>query len=267
MTDSLLSTADAAALAGVGPTAIKRWADSGLLACVRTAGGHRRFPRSAVEALIRGRAGGPAPDAVASACDLLVDGIDEGRDVEARLLEERDARGSWWAVTEYLGDVLVELGDRWARGAITVIEEHVASERLARALARIAASLPVARAAPACLLVAADGDDHTLGLSLVELCLREAGWRTRWAGRGTPTRDVVRLIERGGLAMVALSGSVMSKDRRRLGRQASALAKACSAHAVTLVLGGRGAWPAVRAARRFTDLTTFASFARKERAR
>ena len=44
-------------------------------------------------------------------------------------------------------------------------------------------ALPVGERGPVCLLACAEGDDHTLGLSLAELCLREAGWATLWAGR------------------------------------------------------------------------------------
>jgi photoactive yellow protein len=46
--DELITTRVAAALLGVGTTSIKRWADDGTLACVRTAGGHRRFLRGEV---------------------------------------------------------------------------------------------------------------------------------------------------------------------------------------------------------------------------
>ncbi|MBT8494320.1 MAG: helix-turn-helix domain-containing protein, partial [Deltaproteobacteria bacterium] len=52
MDAELLTTRDAAELLGVGTTSIKRWADSGLLECVKTPGGHRRFPRDAVVALL-----------------------------------------------------------------------------------------------------------------------------------------------------------------------------------------------------------------------
>jgi excisionase family DNA binding protein len=257
----LLTTHAAAALAGVGPTAIKRWADSGLLGCVRTPGGHRRFPRHEVEALIRRRDAG-APDAATPAaawCDLLLAAGDDGRDVEARLLDARGRAGAWAAVGDELGAALTELGERWARKAITVIEEHLASERLARALARCAAAIPVAPSAPIALLVGADGDDHTLGLSLVEVCLREAGWRTRWAGRATPTPDVVATIDHGGVALVALSASIYSRDRRRLARQLGTITTAASRRRCQVVVGGGGAWPAEpKGARRFTDLASFA---------
>ena len=49
----LLSTSEAARIMGVGTTSVKRWADDGLLDCVRTAGGHRRFTRDSLDRFIR----------------------------------------------------------------------------------------------------------------------------------------------------------------------------------------------------------------------
>lgn len=47
----LMTTRQAAARLGVGTTTIKRWADEGVLSCVRTAGGHRRYRQADVLAL------------------------------------------------------------------------------------------------------------------------------------------------------------------------------------------------------------------------
>ena len=48
MSEELLSTREVSELLGVGTTSIKRWADEGELECVRTPGGHRRFPLRSV---------------------------------------------------------------------------------------------------------------------------------------------------------------------------------------------------------------------------
>lgn len=53
MADSLITTRAAAGLLGVGTTSIKRWSDDGTLACIRTAGGHRRFLRGDVLRLLQ----------------------------------------------------------------------------------------------------------------------------------------------------------------------------------------------------------------------
>src|SRR5512137_1836257 len=122
--DDLLSTVEVGHLAGVGPTAVKRWADEGLLPCARTAGGHRRFHRGDVERFLRASAGSGAIAFV----DLLVQ--TDGLGVEARLLTERSRLGSWLAVTEMLAEALVELGRRWRAGVVTIVQEHLASGRL-----------------------------------------------------------------------------------------------------------------------------------------
>ena len=50
---TLLTTTEAAEAAAVAPSTIKRWADQGVLPFLRTAGGHRRFERVAIEQLLR----------------------------------------------------------------------------------------------------------------------------------------------------------------------------------------------------------------------
>src|SRR5512137_3098347 len=125
----LLTTVDVGRLAAVGPTAVKRWADQGILACVKTAGGHRRFERGEVQRFLEGLRGTSA----AAFVDLLLQ--TDGLGVEARLLMERSRLGSWLAVAEMLGGALGEIGERWRAGKITIVQEHLASERLYRALA------------------------------------------------------------------------------------------------------------------------------------
>lgn len=240
MNDELLTTAEAARLAGVGTSSVKRWADLELLPCVRTAGGHRRFQRHELERFLRDLSPEPAGDANAWVDSFLSSGVFA---LHGELLRARERLGSWHAVAEELGPALKELGARWERGQISVVEEHVASERLSRALERATESMPSTSLDPQALLATADGEEHTLGLSLVELCLREAGFSCTWSGRGTPTSDLVALAESGELALIALSASAAATDGVRLRRQVTTLGPVCREHGVLLVLGGSGAWP------------------------
>ncbi len=256
--DGLIGTDEASRIGGVGPTAVKRWADHGLLPCVRTPGGHRRFSRAEVEELVRRR----QRDTGSGLVDLLLRG-EAVHAVEGRLMGERARLGAWHLVAEGAGLALAELGVRWASGRISIVEEHLASERLARALARVAGSLPLAPDAPRCLLASAEGDDHTLGLALVELCLREAGWSTLWAGRATPTAELERTIRSGAVRMVALSASAWATDVLALRRQAELVGAACHQAGAALALGGEGSWPeSPTHGRRFRALSPFAAWAR-----
>jgi MerR family transcriptional regulator, light-induced transcriptional regulator len=255
--DELLSTVDVGRLAGVGPTAVKRWADQGVLPCVKTAGGHRRFERVAVQRFLDSVNGPTSPSLV----DALLHS--DGLGIEARLLTERSRLGSWVAACEMLGGVLAEVGERWRAGRITILQEHVASERLARALARIADALPLPPRAPRCVLACAEGDRHSLGLSLIEVALRESGWATVWAGQDTPVADLARVARDRAAEMIAVSASAASTDPEGLRRQAEILGSACAAARVALGLGGSGSWPDAPAyGERFRSIGQFVGWAR-----
>ena len=51
-TSPLLTAAEVAALFGVDPKTVARWAQAGEITSIRTPGGHRRFPQAQVRALL-----------------------------------------------------------------------------------------------------------------------------------------------------------------------------------------------------------------------
>jgi MerR family transcriptional regulator, light-induced transcriptional regulator len=242
----LLSSRDVANLLGVSMSSVKRWADEGVLPCVKTAGSHRRFERATVERFRRLQAGAPAQASEAEGWVELLLARATPQEIEARLLAARASAGSWLRVAEdALAPAIKLLGDSWANGQISIAQEHLASERLARSLHRMGEWLPLDPNGRRALLLTADGDDHTLGLSLVELVLREQGWVTVWLGRRTPLTEIDKVLASDeAIRMVGVSASVSSSDSAALARQASLLGKVCEARGVELLLGGGGAWPA-----------------------
>ena len=243
MSEELLTTTEAARLLGVGPSTVKRWADDGLLACVRTAGGHRRFVSDEIERFRQQGYGSEVGDEVERWMDLLFSEDADPFQVNAALMQARGDRGSWWEVCESLTPVLERIGERWARGELAIAEEHVATERLARGLAFVTQSVGVGPRSPSCVLVTAEGDDHTLGLSLVEVCAREAGWSSLWLGRATPLTEVLDAVERRRAKLVAMSASSFSSNAEELRRQERVLGGFLAPLGVPLLLGGNGAWP------------------------
>ena len=238
---TLLTSAEAARIAGVGPSTVKRWADEGVLACVKTPGGHRRIQRAALERLLRAQ----QPEGLDPPHATWIGSLVSGRrfEVEGLLLGARARLGSWHAVADELGEVLTELGREWEQGRVTIAQEHVASDVLSRALGRIGDGLPTRLEAPLGVLACAEGDDHTLGLSLAELCLREHGWNTLWLGRRTPLPELLRTASAPGVAMVMLSASSSSHDVRKLKAIAKKVGARCRARRIGLALGGAGLWP------------------------
>jgi len=239
VTAKLLTSAEVAQLLGVTAGSVKRWADLGLIRCARTAGRHRRFETAEVERFLRERtAAGAGPSRW---LDRLLSDADPHQ-LLGDLYAERGRAGSWWKVAEGLVSVLVEMGQRWNDGSLSILEEHVASERLSRVLARASDQLLTRTGAPRVLLATAEGEEHTLGLSLVELVVREWGWPVVWAGRKTPLAEVVAHVAGGTVDAVAVSASEVC-DPGELLAQTERLGAICRAGEVGLVLGGGGPWP------------------------
>lgn len=239
----LLTSTEAASLASVTPTTIARWADEGLLPVVHTAKGFRRFEREAVERLLRLTMAAETRDG--SETDAWMNSLLAGKpqELDLRLMLAHSRLATWCRVADELGAVLIELGRRWQDGELSIGDEHRASGILVRALARVGERIPVPQDGPRCLLACAGNDEHTLGLSLADLCLREHGHIPVWLGRRTPVQEVIRMVIAGQAELVAMSASIVSDDAAVLGQIADTIGSACKAHGVILILGGSGAWP------------------------
>jgi len=249
--DQWLTSAEAARYLGVGATSVKRWADAGLLPCEKTAGSHRRFSRSVLDQFRRAQgiatAGNAEPaidvsDPGAWVEHLLDPGATETT-TEGLVWGARSKLGSFWRVAEVLGTVLDQLGTCWVEGKLTVVDEHVATEHLVRAIQRVGERLPVEHDAPRILLATAEGEDHTGGLALAELCARELGWQTVWVGARAPASELARAVDRFKVSVVALSAGSWCNRADPLELEVRTLGEICRARNVPLVLGGRGAWP------------------------
>jgi MerR family transcriptional regulator, light-induced transcriptional regulator len=233
----LLSSTAAAEKLGVTVSTVKRWADEGLLPHVRTAGGHRRFRALDVSKMT-------TPDQ--SFSDQWVERLVSNPDpysLRGELLSFRGELGSWCDVADALGTVLVTIGSYWRAGKLSIEQEHIASACLSRALASCADSIPLSPKAPTCTLVVPEREEHTLGLSLLEPCLRELGWRTVWLGRNTPNSVILNYIGRHKPEALAVSASSYTHSKGDLETLAEILGKASQSHNGAVLLGGSGEWP------------------------
>ena len=279
--DELITTTEAAEIAGVGVSSIKRWADQDLIRVLKTPGGHRRIDRADLLRFLRESQedGGPLEDErrlstperrlsmsvnpIGSALVLPSELRDpENTDphqlgrywssamlqsdlfqLQALLLQARSRLGAWHAVADEVGLGLADLGCRWQSGEVTVAQEHIASGRLSQAMSAIANAIPARRQKGLALVACPPDEDHTLALSLVQLCLKEARWEALWVGASTPAEELCRIGASGEVDLIAVSASVISSDKEALSKLADDLGKACASSATALALGGDGAWP------------------------
>jgi len=254
----LLTTTEAARIAGVTPSSIKRWADQSLLPCVKTPGGHRRIEASALDRFLREAI--PTDDETPSQTQELLELMvsDSHHGIVSHLFGLMHDLGSWCQVADTVGPVLTLMGERWHSGKLTVAQEHGASHALSKALSFIGNSLPEQKKGKRCLLAVVEGDDHDLGLRLVDLCLRARHWKPIWLGRDTPSRVLIDRITSGNTDMVAMSASRYSVDAMKLRTVAERVAETCRRTGTRLVLGGEGSWPhGLRPAEHITNFTRF----------
>jgi methanogenic corrinoid protein MtbC1 len=148
-----------------------------------------------------GDAGAPIDELV----DALVDG-DRSR-AETLFLEDRDRRGSFLAtIDELVQPAMAQIGACWARGELSVAEEHLATATIQGVFANQLADLPVEPEDEGQILLACvEENEHALGPRVLADAFELAGWQVRYLGADVPTEALVAMVERWRPDLVALS--------------------------------------------------------------
>ncbi|MGI9557047.1 MAG: MerR family transcriptional regulator, partial [Solirubrobacterales bacterium] len=109
----------------------------------------------------------------------------EDRDAHARLDHALAVYSTDTVISEILMPVIRELGDRWAKGEISIAQEHFASNLLRGRLVALGRGWGLG-AGPLALLACPPGEQHDLALTAFGVALRERGWRVMLLGADTP---------------------------------------------------------------------------------
>ncbi len=232
---STYSTIELAQMLEVNESTIKRWADSGYLECIKTKGGHRRFPiRSVLKFVHENRMSVPTIEqellldrelraqVVAGNIQSLVPEFSRammsGNTSEVlRLLRLGvAAKSDLLAVYhELVFPPLAEIGASWARGETTVDIEHLSSQSVREALARLQSELYHKPAnGKTALLACHEREQHDLSLRCVNQYLTTEGWRTLFLGPQTPTDSLVFSINRNRPDLVVMTAIVIEDEKQ-----------------------------------------------------
>ncbi|MEJ2866176.1 cobalamin-dependent protein [Actinomycetospora sp. OC33-EN08] len=158
---------------------------------------------------------------------LALDALDAGLDAESVLLDVVAAAQR-------------EVGERWAAGTWTVVQEHVAthiSERVVAAVARHRPAGPptgIGRIAVACL----DGEWHALPARLLAEVLARHGWEVTFLGSSVPAGQLAVHLHETGPDVVAISSSLPSRLPA-----ARRMVEACRASGTPILAGGAAFGP------------------------
>jgi DNA-binding transcriptional MerR regulator/methylmalonyl-CoA mutase cobalamin-binding subunit len=100
------------------------------------------------------------------------------------------------------------VGDAWLRGEIRVFEEHLYSEQVISVLRTAITTIRHASGSPRVLLTTLPGEEHSLGLLMVEATLSLCGAHCVMLGVQTPISEIVLAAQAHRVDVVALSFSV-----------------------------------------------------------
>lgn len=108
-------------------------------------------------------------------------------------------------VTDTVAPLAEAVGDAWARGELAVHEEHLFSELIKRALRQAIAALPVGHSPPRIVLTTPPGEQHTLGLLMVEALWTLEDASCLALGKETPLPEIALAAAAHRADVVALS--------------------------------------------------------------
>jgi excisionase family DNA binding protein len=239
VSEQMLSVGEAARRLGVKPVTVQRWVDAGNLSALRTIGGHRRIPATEVRRLL-------ADIRSVSQTGQLSFWVDQLFEANAvaicdAMRRARRQKGSWYAVVEEMVAAVSEIGAMWEAGECHVYQEHAATEALKRAIHLCLAKRADEADPGLAVLFTVPGERHSVGLSLAQLVVADAGWNILWLGEGPPEDELPLLVEDRGpdLLVTSCSGS---SPRAVVEPYEDALFSVAKTHQVDLVLAGAGPW-------------------------
>ncbi|WP_146448675.1 MerR family transcriptional regulator [Bythopirellula polymerisocia] len=197
---------------GVSESSLKRWCDKGLLATIRTAGGHRRlaldevfqFLRRSEQELVRPELLGLPSNTgrgeivLTRAREQIRDALVAGDEDKCRRIV-LDLYLAGQTVCEICDRVLAEafheIGDHWECGEVSVYRERRACEIGSRLLHELRSSMPSPSAdAPQAIGGTMHSDPYRLPTAMIEVVLRELGWQATSLGAELPTSTFVEAL-------------------------------------------------------------------------
>ncbi len=109
--------------------------------------------------------------------------------------------------------VLVDLGERWHRGEISVVAEHFATHYLRRKLDGLVNLTPIHAESPTIVVGCAPGDWHEIGLVLLSFYLRRHGYHVIYLGQNVPLEHLVGELERLRPVLLIMSAATPETAR------------------------------------------------------
>ncbi len=248
---------------GVSEASLKRWCDRGILPSTRTAGGHRRIPVAGVVQWLRD-SGHPlvrpellglpsntgAPEAsIERSVELFREALEAGDEQRGRqvIFNLYLARHSLVDICDkVMAEAFHALGHQWQHGQIEVYQERRGCEICMQILHELrGVQSPLAVDAPHAIGGTLEYDPYTLPNAMVEIVLREAGWRAESHGTCNPAATIAAAVRERCPRLLWLSFSTYSTEQA-LVADYQAVWQAAAELGIPVVVGGRALTAEIR---------------------
>lgn len=252
----LMSPKQVAQAIGVSESSLKRWCDRDLLKSVRTAGGHRRLELESVVQFLRASGHGVVrpellglPSSVGHG-DTVVDRAREQLRNALLAGDEEQSRRiifdlylSGLAVTEICDRAVAgafhDIGHGWECGQVMVYRERRACEIAFKVLHELRRAMPApSTGSPIAIGGTIEGDPYCLPTMMVELALREIGWKAMSLGTMLPVTTLVEAVRENQPQLLWISVSTIPSVPEFLDEYAR-LQDVASRLGTAIAVGGR----------------------------
>lgn len=116
-------------------------------------------------------------------------------------------------LVDLLQATMVEIGQRWHDGDLSITVEHFATAYVQGRLRALFNLSPNIRSAKSVVVACAPEDRHELGALTLAVFLRRAGFRVYYVGADTPVADLLEMTQRIKPDAVMVSASVLKAIR------------------------------------------------------
>jgi len=228
-TTEFIPTKEVAALFSVTETTVKRWSDEGLIPCVKSPGGHRKFRLSDVVDFaekqgypVTGTLEPPLTKEQMERVQFAVHTQNYHRIAEVlfdealkadpervfqllNYLSKHNIKLSTLA-DEVLRPPMVKIGELWKEGKLRIDQEHRTSHAMTEAIVRLVPRLHKKEgngltALCACL----EGERHEIGLRSLAFALETEGFGVAFIGCDTPHDALIAAIKKNRPDLVCVS--------------------------------------------------------------
>lgn len=226
--NTILSSKQVAEILGVNESSVKRWADSGMLSCYKTPGGHRKFKKDDL-LLFSSKYSFELKSGISNSRFEQTPPIDFNYKAINDILFKKMMVGSEDDITDFLyslhlsgisvinlydnviAKTMYEIGVKWKNKELTIDWEHIATNKIIRSLFRLhdkIASEPYKGLTALCGTL--EDEYHELPLLIVRNVLTYYGWKVIYIGANTPLKAMQSGISEHKPDIVCLSTTIIN---------------------------------------------------------